>query len=488
MKTPEPDGVRPTALQRVSDGRPEQANGFSQNIRAGGLPALILSVGLIGAFILEMTSGGPLAWGLSRTALAEGRWQTLGLHAVAHGGLWHLALNISALQGFTPPVRKLLGGGVLGWARYFVLLTGAAACSAAAYLLLHPDDGLPMVGASGALCGLWGLLVRCDPRTGDPRPLASSPVLAGLRDFAVSNLFLFGVLFLATRAVGSNGGLAWEAHLGGFVFGLLLGPFLLAPSQARSLQPDLNPESKQSRKGIDWRLWRDWILITLFMTAMMALQARQAADRQRDEASRLQIEADIRREVLAQASDLPDARILSFQSDGPASAVRVCGWVYLSAHAGAAPFHAIASGDPGRAPFVSLPRTDATDPQEWALEVFRKQLNLLLCDGRYAPPAPAEAPQPTLADRLVGALWEPGIRDWAIISPPSGGYLALRRRVGGGATVSPVFAEYGLAEAWTRQEGADLARQQDEEGRKRLDALDACLERRPVGDPERENC
>lgn len=491
MKTPEPDDFRLTALTRVSDGRPEQASWFSalrQDIRAGGLPGLILGAVLLGAFILELATGRPYAWGLSRAALTEGRWETLGLHAIAHGGLWHLVVNVSALLAFTPLARRLQGGGVLGWARYFGLLAAAAACSAGAYLLLHADDGLPMVGASGALCGLLGLLVRCDPRTGDPRALTSRPVLSGLCAFTISNLFLFGLLFLASRFAGATGGLAWEAHLGGFVFGLLLGPFLLAPPEARNLQPGL--ESEQTRRGPDWRRWRDWAVIALLMTVVIALQGKQVVDRRRDEAARVQFEADVRREVLAQASDLPDARIISFQADATASADRACGWVYLSSHVGAAPFHAMATNDPSgdRNPFVSLPRIDATDPQEWALETFKKHLNLHLCDRRLAPATPDEAPQPTLADRLVSSLWEPGAREWAIISPPSGGYLALRRRVGGGATLSPVFVEHGLAEAWTRNEGADLARRQDEEGRKHLDAFEACLDRHPVGDPERKNC
>ena len=136
-------------------------------------------------------------------------------------------MNSAAILSMTIPVRLLLGSGAGGWPRYLSLLVGAAISSAAMFLLVHPDDGIPMVGASGAICGLWGLLVRGDLETRMLRPLLSKPVLIGMREFAVTNAALFAILYFAARSTGSQGGLAWEAHLGGFLFGLLSAPLFL---------------------------------------------------------------------------------------------------------------------------------------------------------------------------------------------------------------------------------------------------------------------
>lgn len=224
-----------SALQRSSDGRPAKLSWrrlLAEDVQKGILPGLLLVIALVGLFVLEIFSGGPMRWGLSRQALSEGRWYTLASHVVAHAGVGHLWMNCSALLTLTLPIRQFAGRDVGGWRRFFLLFVGGAIFSAAAYLILHPNDGLPMVGASGAICGLWGAAVRMDEETGRPRRLSSRPVLLGIRNFGVSNLILFGLLFALTRISGSSGGLAWEAHLGGFLFGLLT-----APSLFRSVSP-----------------------------------------------------------------------------------------------------------------------------------------------------------------------------------------------------------------------------------------------------------
>ena len=196
------------------------------------MPGVILAFLLIVAAVAEWRIGGPDAWGVSRETLMEGRWLTLLSHPIAHGSIGHLIMNCSALVTLTAVVRPLLGREPRGWGRYVVVLVGAAITSALVYLLLHPSDGLPIVGASGAICGLWGLAVRCDIETGHTRPLLSKIVLGGVRQFVISNIVLFGILFLLVRLEGGAGGLAWEAHLGGFLFGLLAAPWLIKPAES----------------------------------------------------------------------------------------------------------------------------------------------------------------------------------------------------------------------------------------------------------------
>jgi membrane associated rhomboid family serine protease len=191
-----------------------------------------LAVALAGLFtnvFPDSSAGGvtPATWGLSAEALAEGRWYTLLSHMVTHGGLTHLLLNCSFLLSVTPVVMSRFGLGPSGWLRFAILFLVSGLLGAAFFLALHPDGAVPMVGASGAICGLWGAAARIGP-DGGIVPLRSGPVWIQLKAFAKMNVIVFGLIFLLMWMVGGQGGLAWEAHLGGFLFGLFALP-LLAP-------------------------------------------------------------------------------------------------------------------------------------------------------------------------------------------------------------------------------------------------------------------
>lgn len=230
----------PTTLQRASSGRLGRLSWrvlLAEDVRAGGLPGLLTVAALVAAYVGEWFVGGPAALGVSREALSNGRWWVLLTHPVTHAGHWHLWMNCGALLSMSLPVRLMLGRRSAGWLRYFALLIASAAAAAAAYLAIHADDGLPMVGASGAICGLWGLLVRSDLESRRLRPLASREVLLGLRDFSISNAVLFGLLFMLAQSQGAAGGLAWEAHLGGFLLGLLAAPLFV---------PDVRDEERSA--------------------------------------------------------------------------------------------------------------------------------------------------------------------------------------------------------------------------------------------------
>lgn len=192
---------------------------------------------MIGAFAVEMNTGGPEIWGLSRNSLTQGRWSTIASYAMAHANLIHLWLNCSALLGLTVSARPILGVGITSWGRYFGLLLAAGLASGVTYLLLHPADGLPMVGASGAICGLWGLIVRCDLKTKEVHALRSKAVWHGVRSFALNNAILFSLIFVLVRLSGEVGGLAWEGHLGGFLLGLLIAPWIVVPATFSLAEP-----------------------------------------------------------------------------------------------------------------------------------------------------------------------------------------------------------------------------------------------------------
>lgn len=225
-----------SALTRATDGRVGHSavweplawqEEFGDEGATGVWPAAVLIL----AFIAQWFAGGPGPWGLSAEALSQGRWFTFGTHMFVHGGLMHLWMNLGGVMALTPPVLIAFGGDRRGWGRYLGLFAASGLLGAALFLALHPTGAVPMVGASGALCGLWGALSRLGP-DGGIVPIRSGPVWAQVKAFATTNLILFAILFVLVRVSGGVGGLAWEAHLGGFVFGLFAMPFLV-PRPAR---------------------------------------------------------------------------------------------------------------------------------------------------------------------------------------------------------------------------------------------------------------
>ncbi|MFZ5721319.1 MAG: rhomboid family intramembrane serine protease [Pseudomonadota bacterium] len=177
------------------------------------------------AFVAEVATGGPARWGLSAHALMEGKFATIATHMFSHAGPAHLLMNATALPGFAGPVVRRLGWRASGIRRFALFFGLSGLAAAICFLLLNPNGSTPMVGASGAICGLWGACMRLAPAgEGGIRPIRDRAILRELGAFAVSNVVLFAVLYVLSGGVG---GLAWEAHLGGLLFGLLAFPLFV---------------------------------------------------------------------------------------------------------------------------------------------------------------------------------------------------------------------------------------------------------------------
>ncbi|MGZ8362769.1 MAG: rhomboid family intramembrane serine protease [Caulobacteraceae bacterium] len=186
-------------------------------------PSLVLGAILITCFIGQwFLPGGPNGLALSKTALMEGHWYVIFSHMFVHNGLAHLLFNVSAAAALAPVVWAGLPRQWRGTAfTTLYLLCGLA--GALTYLAFHWTDGQPAVGASGAICGLWGAGARLVPDF-SLKPVFTRTVWENLKSFAFMNLVvivLFGIP--ASLAAGRfTVAIAWEAHLGGFLAGLLL--------------------------------------------------------------------------------------------------------------------------------------------------------------------------------------------------------------------------------------------------------------------------
>ena len=189
------------------------------------VPSLALAVPMILAYLAFFSSPvGMNAWAVSGPRLEQGEYQTILLHMFAHGGLMHIGFNMMALLAIGPAVMERLGPLSLRTFAGFIalfLLTGLAGM--ATWLAINPDSEIPMLGASGAIFGLLGAILRQpDPRA-PPIPLFSRGMGDAFLTFGKLHLPLIA-LFAIPMLLGSDFfGLAWESHLGGFVAGILLG-------------------------------------------------------------------------------------------------------------------------------------------------------------------------------------------------------------------------------------------------------------------------
>ena len=168
-------------------------------------------------------------WGLVPArfwADPQGAWMTIFSAMFLHGGWFHILSNMWVLFIFGDNVEDRMGGG--GYL-VFYLLSGTAAALTQAFLL--PGSNAPMIGASGAIAGVLGAYTILFPRA---RILSLVPILFIFTVIEVPAviflLFWFASqLFSGFLSLGgaSGSGVAWWAHVGGFVFGIL-GVFLFA--------------------------------------------------------------------------------------------------------------------------------------------------------------------------------------------------------------------------------------------------------------------
>lgn len=193
------------------------------------LPGLVVTGVIVVAWLFHLPSGMAMTdWAISAEILRDGVYRNVLLHMFAHAGLMHLLFNSSALVAFSPTVVVRLGAPPLAWLRFVVLFLLAGLAGMLAYLAVHPNGTVPMLGASGAIYGLIGFLVRFQGHDNAPSPLFSATTGKAVVQFIKDNLLLVVLLTLPALLAGSGGGVAWESHLGGFVIGLVVAPLFAA--------------------------------------------------------------------------------------------------------------------------------------------------------------------------------------------------------------------------------------------------------------------
>ncbi len=149
-----------------------------------------------------------------------------------HGSVAHIVGNMLYLFIFGPAVEERTGHVRYLW---FYLLCGIA--SGVATIVMAPDSHVPVIGASGAIAGILGAYFILYPRG---RILALFPPLFLFELPALIYLIVWFALQLywgieSGVAGALMGGVAWWAHIGGFLFGIAAGPLVAQARERRRI-------------------------------------------------------------------------------------------------------------------------------------------------------------------------------------------------------------------------------------------------------------
>lgn len=149
----------------------------------------------------------------------EGLLMPLVTHMFLHSGWLHLIANMWTLWIFGDNVED-----VMGPFRFLLFYALCGLGALAVHMVTSPGSMMPVVGASGAIAGVMGAYFFLYPHA---KVVTFLPILIIPFIFEIPAVFYLGAWFLTQvfsgmLAPGGGGGVAWWAHIGGFVAGMLL--------------------------------------------------------------------------------------------------------------------------------------------------------------------------------------------------------------------------------------------------------------------------
>jgi len=198
------------------------ADASRQPARSPAVTRGIIVVNVL-VFLLELAGGEPFVkqWSVIPADIAAGRhWITVLTAMFMHAGWLHIIGNMVFLWAFGPEIEEAMGR-----FRYLVFYLLSGLVASLAQVVAMPSSAVPNLGASGAIAGVMGAFLITYPRD-QIRTL----VLFGwfARITFIPAALLIGVWFviqlfseIGTVASVQSGGVAYMAHVGGFVFGAI---------------------------------------------------------------------------------------------------------------------------------------------------------------------------------------------------------------------------------------------------------------------------
>jgi membrane associated rhomboid family serine protease len=143
----------------------------------------------------------------------KGVWLAVLFSMFFHGSIVHLGGNMLFLWIFGNNIEDHLGP-----VRYLLFYLAAGVVATLAHIGIQPDSTIPLVGASGAVAGVMGAYLVWFP---NKRVLTLFILIIPFFRH-ISAKWLLGFWFLSQFFVNPNAGVAWMAHVGGFVFGVAI--------------------------------------------------------------------------------------------------------------------------------------------------------------------------------------------------------------------------------------------------------------------------
>jgi membrane associated rhomboid family serine protease len=162
---------------------------------------------------------------ISRYAVVPVRFQYMDLLSsmFMHGGWMHLVGNMWFLWIYGDNVED-----VLGHSKYLLFYVACGVAAALVHVMMASDSRVPTLGASGAIAGVMGAYMVKFPHS---RIITLVPIFVFFTTMEIPALFmlLYWFVLQVFSGVGSigysnvsSGGVAWFAHIGGFVVGIIL--------------------------------------------------------------------------------------------------------------------------------------------------------------------------------------------------------------------------------------------------------------------------
>jgi membrane associated rhomboid family serine protease len=187
--------------------------------------ALIILVNVF-AFVLELMRGETfvMQWSAVPAQIVSGHhWITVLTAMFMHGSWSHIIGNMIFLWAFAPEIEDAMGRG-----RYLVFYLVGGLVAMLAQVLADPHSTVPNLGASGAIAAVMGAFLVTYPRD-QIRTLLFIFVFARIRFIPAALLiglwFLSQLFHAGSVAHVQTGGVAYLAHIGGFVFGVATARF-----------------------------------------------------------------------------------------------------------------------------------------------------------------------------------------------------------------------------------------------------------------------
>ena len=202
--------------------------------RPAHFPLMTLLIIVINGFVfLQELLGGEafvLRWAaVPANIMAGHHWITILTAMFMHGSWLHIIGNMIFLWAFGPEIEDALNP-----FRYTVFYLLGGLVATLAQVLANPHSTVPNLGASGAIAAVMGAFLVLYPRD---RIRSLLIILIFVRVTFIPAALLIGVWFLiqlfnaGSVATVQTGGVAYLAHVGGFIFGAVFGRLLVDPAR-----------------------------------------------------------------------------------------------------------------------------------------------------------------------------------------------------------------------------------------------------------------